>query len=574
MPRQDNERAIKSARQDNERAIKSARFAFTRRDLRLGSGVVLFIYVTSHLVNHALGLVSLEVAETGLRIAVGFWHSLPGTLLLYGAAAAHLALAFLAVYERRTLRIPPAEVLRVALGFGIPMLLIGHAVATRLAFEVYGHAVEYTRIVHNLWSSDNEGRQLALLAPGWLHGCLGLYFAFGHRPLWQRGRYVLFGLAVLLPVLSGLGFVAMAREIAVLAADPAWVVVKGGVPELAERLMVGRTRDTLVLGYLLMLGAVFGAREIRRLVERGRRSTVSIDYPGRSVSVPRGWSVLEASRSFRIAHASMCGGRARCSTCRVRITAGAEHCPEPRADESATLARIGAARDVRLACQLRPRGDIALLPLVQAEMEPGAPAFSSPVIERELALLTAELVNRQALLADRLPQDTLYLLGLYSEALGGAVRAHGGRLTGIAGEKICAVFGAQTDARTASRQAIAALAAIELALERLNARLEREWGRTAVVALSLHAGAAAIGAIGGGDAPAWAVAGGAADVAERIAMELRRRARDPHQPRIAISDAVLEAAGIGPVDAVGEFPDGVRVFRSVKSLADGSAATR
>ena len=214
MPRQDNERAIKSARQDNERAIKSARFAFTRRDLRLGSGVVLFIYVTSHLVNHALGLVSLEVAEAGLRIAVGFWHSLPGTLLLYGAAAAHLALAFLAVYERRTLRIPPAEVLRVALGFGIPMLLIGHAVATRLAFEVYGHAVEYTRIVHNLWSSDNEGRQLALLAPGWLHGCLGLYFAFGHRPLWQRGRYVLFGLAVLLPVLSGLGFVAMAREIA------------------------------------------------------------------------------------------------------------------------------------------------------------------------------------------------------------------------------------------------------------------------------------------------------------------------------------------------------------------------
>ena len=157
----------------------------------------------------------------------------------------------------------------------------------------------------------------------------------------------------------------------------------------------------------------------------------------------------------------------------------------------------------------------------------------------------------------------------------GATRiAVGGRLTGIAGEKICAVFGAQTDACTASRQAIAALAAIELALERLNARLEGEWGHTAVVALSLHAGPAAIGAIGGGDAPAWAVAGGAADVADRIAMELRRRARDPHQPRIAISDAVLEAAGIGPVDAVGEFPDGVRVFRSVKSLADGSAATR
>jgi len=577
MPSQENERAIKSARQDNERAIKSARFAFTRRDLRLGSGVVLFIYVTSHLVNHALGLVSLEVAETGLRIAVGFWHSLPGTLLLYGAAAAHLALAFLAVYERRTLRIPPAEVLRVALGFGIPMLLIGHAVSTRLAFEVYGHAVEYTRVVHNLWSSDNEGRQLALLAPGWLHGCLGLYFAFGHRPAWQRARYALFGLAVLLPVLSGLGFVAMGREIAGLAADPDWVVTRAGVPELAERLTVARTRDTLVLVYLVLLGAVFGAREIRRLIERGRRSTVSIDYPGRSVSVPRGWSVLEASRSFGIPHVSMCGGRARCSTCRVRINAGADQCPEPQADERATLARIGAEPEVRLACQLRPRGDVALLPLVEAESR--GPVASSAVTERDLVLLSATLVNRQALLEDHLPQDTLYLLGLYSEAVGGAVRTHGGRLIGAAGESMIAVFGMHVDLRTASRKAIEALAAIELALERLNARLEREWGRMAVVALSLHAGPAAIGSIGGGDAPAWAVAGETADVAARLALELCRRMRDPKNPRtdrpgIAISNAVLDAAGVEPVDATEEFNDGVRVFRSVKSLASAVLAPR
>ena len=560
-----------------------SRAAFTRRNLRLGSGLVLFVYVSSHLVNHALGLVSLAVAEAGLRVAVGFWHSLPGTVLLYGAAATHLALAFLAVYERRTQRIPPAEVLRVALGFGIPMLLIGHAVSTRLAFEVYGHAVEYTRIVHNLWSSDNEGRQLALLAPGWLHGCLGLHFAFGHRPGWQKARYALFGLAVLLPVLSGLGFVAMGREIAVLAADPGWVVARAGVPELAERLMVARTRDTLVLVYLLLLGAVFGAREIRRLVEFGRRSTISIDYPGRSVRVPRGWSVLEASRGFGIPHASMCGGRARCSTCRVRITAGDDHCPEPRADESATLARIGAEPDVRLACQLRPQGDIALVPLVEAAPESRSPAFSPAVAERDLVLLSAALVNRHALLADHLPQDTLYLLGLYADAVGGAVRAHRGRLIGAAGETMTAVFGMQTDARTASRQALAALAAIELALDRLNARLEREWGRTAVVALGLHAGPAAIGSIGSGDAQAWTVAGEAADRAARIAEELRRRMRDRGNAQagalnitagIAISHAVFEAADIDPVDALEEFHDGVRMFRSVKSLARDAAAIR
>src|ERR1700682_3084266 len=64
-------------------------YRMTRRDLRLGSGLVLFAYVTAHLTNHALGLVSVSVAEAGLRVAVAFWHSHPGTVLLYGAAAIH-----------------------------------------------------------------------------------------------------------------------------------------------------------------------------------------------------------------------------------------------------------------------------------------------------------------------------------------------------------------------------------------------------------------------------------------------------------------------------------------------------
>src|SRR5437016_10068044 len=50
-------------------------YRMTRRDLRLGSGLVLFVYITSHLANHALGLVSVKVAEAGLRVAVVFWHS-------------------------------------------------------------------------------------------------------------------------------------------------------------------------------------------------------------------------------------------------------------------------------------------------------------------------------------------------------------------------------------------------------------------------------------------------------------------------------------------------------------------
>ena len=42
----------------------------TPRDIRLASGLVLFVYVTSHLVNHALGLISIDAAERGLALGV------------------------------------------------------------------------------------------------------------------------------------------------------------------------------------------------------------------------------------------------------------------------------------------------------------------------------------------------------------------------------------------------------------------------------------------------------------------------------------------------------------------------
>src|SRR5438045_5697047 len=89
----------------------------SRRDLRLATGLVLFGYVALHLVNHALGLVSVRFAERGLEFALRSWHSLPGTALLYGAACVHLGLAFESLHARRTLRMAPLELTRIVLAF-------------------------------------------------------------------------------------------------------------------------------------------------------------------------------------------------------------------------------------------------------------------------------------------------------------------------------------------------------------------------------------------------------------------------------------------------------------------------
>ena len=96
------------------------------RRLRLGSGLVLFAYVASHLLNHAVGLISLEAMEAVRRGFVGFWRLPPMTLALYGSLSLHIGLAFVSLYRRRSLRMPIWEAAQLLLGLSIPPLLFIH----------------------------------------------------------------------------------------------------------------------------------------------------------------------------------------------------------------------------------------------------------------------------------------------------------------------------------------------------------------------------------------------------------------------------------------------------------------
>ena len=508
----------------------------TQRDIRLASGLVLFVYVALHLVNHALGLISIDAAERGLGLAVRVWQSVPGTVLLYGAAGTHLTLAFVAIYRRRTLRMPPADLLRIVLGLGIPLLLIGHAVATRIASELYSFPPVYHRVVWALWTSNGEGRQLALLVPGWLHGCLGLHFAFNRRQLYQRLRFVLFAGALLLPILSGLGFLSMGKE---LAMSPSFRASMDTVPTPtpAEGLVLARLRDGALAFYFSAIALVFAARAIRALVERRRKLLVAIAYPHRIVHVPQGWTVLEASRSHHIPHLSMCGGRARCSTCRVRVTSGEEHCPAPEADEARTLARIGAPPNVRLACQLRPRGDIAIVSLLAAAPALFLPEPRRASVERDIAVMLVDWRDRAAFAQRNLPQDMVYLVRLFGEAVVGSVRAEDGAHCELGGEEVVVLFGLESDFAHACQSALAAAACVERALEALGSRLEREFGGAARFTVVVHAGHAAVGDVGFQDVHRLVAAGATVDTAIR----LRARAAELGT-RFIVSSTLIDGA--------------------------------
>ena len=113
------------------------------RRLRLASGLVLFVFVLTHFLNHALGLVSLEALEAGRLWFLAFWRSPPATLLLYGALLLHLGLAVRRLYRRRRLVMPAWEAAQLLTGLAIPPLLILHLLGTRFAAEVLGTEDSY-----------------------------------------------------------------------------------------------------------------------------------------------------------------------------------------------------------------------------------------------------------------------------------------------------------------------------------------------------------------------------------------------------------------------------------------------
>ena len=189
--------------------------------------MVLFTYISAHLLNHSLGNYSLAWAEGGLLVHKFVWQSMLGTTVLYGAFLAHFALGLYALYERRMVHWTGSEVAQLLLGLAVPPLLASHLAGTRIAFAAYGIDKGYAQVLYSLWvTSPYFGvLQMALLIVAWTHGCIGIRFWFRLQPWFARVRGPLLCAAVLLPVLALLGFLQSGREVVARARDPGWRAV-------------------------------------------------------------------------------------------------------------------------------------------------------------------------------------------------------------------------------------------------------------------------------------------------------------------------------------------------------------
>jgi adenylate cyclase len=506
--------------------------------VRLVSGLVLGTFLLTHFGNHALGLISVETMEEGRLWFNLLWRNPIGTALLYGSLLLHFGLALQAIYRRRTLRMPFREAAQLGLGLAIPFLLIPHVTGTRIELVITGREVGYPDVVRGLWvwAPENGIRQAVALVVAWLHGCLGVYFWLRPKPWFTRCALLLYTGALLVPVLALLGFAQAGQEIT-RTPEQLPTALAPSAPEALSSIRMG-----LYLTFGTLIGAAVAARAIRVSWNRSKR--LRITYPGgRLVSVPQGFSVLEASRTAGIPHVSICGGRGRCSTCRVRIIEGLEAQPPPTAQERATLARIKAGSSVRLACQLRPVHDLTVSPILgsgynrlTALSRTNQPARGQ---EREIAVLFCALRGFTALAEKRLPFDTVFILNRYFDIVGHAVEEAGGHLDKFVGDGALALFGLSTDAATASQQSVEAVLRIRQGMAEFNEAYASELDEPLQIAMSLHVGPAIVGEMGYGPATNLTAVGDTLNTASR----LEGLAKDLNA-ELVISDHVARLAGL------------------------------
>ncbi len=548
------------------------------RQIRLMTGLVLYAYVTLHFANHALGNISVAAMESGLAIQKLIWQSPPGAAILYLSLATHMGLGFWALYQRRHFRWTRLEATQLVLGLSIPFLLTEHVIGARVALSQFGLEKGYAEELLKMWvrSPVTGALQAALLLIVWIHGCLGVHFWLRLKPFYPRAHELLLSIAVLLPALALLGYYQGGEETLRSVQDPVWLARhtspdRVGTEAQNAALLNERNRTLAVLA--AALAATVLAKGLRRWREH-HVGSIKLTYPDRTIRTPRGFSVLEASLLNNIPHAHVCGGRGRCSTCRIRILGELSGLPAPSAAERAVLERVHAAPGVRLACQLRPTSDIAFVPMLSPRAttvdayRTGA-AYSG--VERYVVIMFVDMRGSSRLAEGRLPFDTVFVINQFLNAVSGGVVSAGGEPNQILGDGLLALFGMGGRPEVACRQAIDACIEIAARVEALNRALAHAVLEPIRFGIGVHAGVTIAGNIGYERHAQFTVIGDAVNVAARLE-ELTK----PFGCEVMMSEEVYERAGFGPddlpaheVDARGR--DGSVKVRSATKAADLAA---
>jgi adenylate cyclase len=522
-------------------------FRMWRARLRLISGLTLLAFVICHLTAHWFLLVSVEDAEPVLTVLMYPWRTFIGTTILVAAFVVHYGNALWSIYIRRSLRVSRWELTQLTLGLCIPFLLMVHVVGTRIAESTVDVTIYYNTVfigqwLHRPWLAVV---QIVALITAWTHACIGIHYWLRTKRWYPAWRPAFFAYGLLLPALALAGFISGGNQVVREAdADPDFVSSAAEDSNITPRAAAAVDRMAEI-GFGLIFGLTllpFAARGIRELAYRHRKPPMLSHANGRTVPLLPGATVLETLRANGISHASVCGGRARCTTCRVLVTKGLEQLPQPTGLEAKALARVGATAGMRLACQIRPTADLAVLPLLAADATAADGTIRGGLegSERPITIVFIDLRGSTSLAEARLPYDTLFILNQFFHEMTQALVASNGHYSQFTGDGLMALYGLYAaDPKTGPVDAVRGAREMLGRLDQLNYRLRGDLREPLRIGIGIHYSEAIVGAMGPPRSQLITAIGDAVNTCARLESLTKEYAC-----AVVISRQAAEAAGL------------------------------
>ncbi|MEO8485041.1 MAG: adenylate/guanylate cyclase domain-containing protein [Betaproteobacteria bacterium] len=538
-------------------------------------------FVVCHLSAHSALLISSDFAQPVLLALMGPWRTVFGTTLLASALLVHYSNALWSIYVRRHLRLSTWEWCQLGLGLLIPVLLMNHVISTRVAEHLAGVDSYYGSVLvvqWVVWPWLGAVQMVAVLTV-WIHACIGIHFWLRTKPWYDDWRPAFAAFGLLLPTLALAGYVSAGNQVLREA---------GASPDFARQALenanlsdaaIAEIRRVTAIGWSAHLALVllpFGGRGVRAWWDRRSRPPMLTHAGGRTMAMLSGATVLETLREAGIPHASVCGGRARCTTCRIQVTKGLAALAPPEALEARALARFEATPGVRLACQIRPTADLSVTPLLSAEASSadGATRGGLEGSERYITVVFVDLRGSTTMAEARMPYDVLFILNLFFEQMTQALADTGGHYSQFTGDGLMALYGLHDgDPATGAAAAVRGAREMLSRLETLNRRLTGVLSQPLRIGIGIHFSEAIVGSMGPPGAKIVSAIGDTVNTCARLESLTKE-----YDCSLIVSRRAAEAAGLDVGDQkLHQAPVKGRVetvqFYALASVPDGWART-
>jgi len=496
-------------------AIKSSARDWQTR-IRLWAAITMAAYVIVYTIYYGLGLISVELMEDFHDLLGKVW---PIFWLVPFAILTHVSLGLWKLFKRNTLKMPLWEKAQIVLGISIPFFLLPHIIYTYGLFLFFGLKINYIDELlitypHFIW------QYIAMLLAIWIHAQIGVHNVLRMRAWYLKVKILIFIIFSSMPVIGISGYLIGVENLVNDLKIPNKVTEKITSPSKEQFELMKNLSYSVYMIFPVLYIIVLTSRGIRINLNNKNKNIKVFYSGGEEVSVFPQTTILEASRIAEIPHASICGGRGRCTTCRVKVDKGMNNLSPIAEREFKALKRIDAEKDVRLACQAELKKDDVSITLLLP------PDIKSLKARKETKLTVGQDINLVVLFADlrgftslseeKFPYDVVFILNKYFGYMGEVIEKNGGTIDKFLGDGILAYFGDDGDVKNACRNSIIAGRQMTEKLVEINSQLKNELKAPLEIGIGIHFGEVILGELGYKDKSTITIVGDTVNTASRL----------------------------------------------------------